>query len=229
MNQCNRGFTLIEMLVALSIFAVIGTAATIMLGRVSDFKVRLDARSEQLAQLQAAHHRMTADIRQMVWRPIRDEVGATGIALIGGTGSRLLELTRRGWQNPLSRQRSDLQRVLYRYSNGELHRLYWQVLDRPPATEPVQQLLLSNMNAIQMEFIDNRGLTFAFWPQAASLFGDGSQRHLLAIKIILDGPHFGKLEWLMPVIFNHQEGYTLRSDFHWLAPEESLVALLMTE
>lgn len=198
MNRPVRGFTLIEMLVALSIFAVTGTAATLMLGRMSDFKVRLDARSEQLAQLQRAHHRIMTDIKQLVWRPVRDEIGRAGIALTGGTSTKLLEFTRRGWRNPLQQRRSDLQRVLYRYEDGHLHRLFWRVLDRSPVAEPVRQSLISGLRDAQIIFIDDRGLTSRFWPVPERSVGAG--RHLLAVRIILDTDYFGRLEWLAPVI-----------------------------
>jgi general secretion pathway protein J len=119
-----RGFTLLELMIAISIFAVITTFAYSGLNVVLDAKQQTDEHLERLSKIQLGMHLMQMDIEQAVNRPVRDEYGDTEPALrSGGQSTLLLELTRTGYANPLKLQRSQLQRVGYLLEEETLYRV----------------------------------------------------------------------------------------------------------
>lgn len=201
MNRQVLGFTLVEVLVALSIFAVLGAGATTLLRQMSDTKTHIEERASQFARLQSTHSRITRDVSQLVWRPWRDELGQKRDPVIGGFGQLALHLTRAGWSNPLQRRRSDLQRVAYWLENNNLYRLFLVQPDMAPKTEPIRQLLLEGVNRLDVEFIDRQGQTLTYWPanELAIRGGDVEPRVLAAIRFKLDLSSFAKVEWLIPV------------------------------
>ena len=125
----HSGFTLIEILVALFIFAVVGLISAQLLGRTVNAYEVLDDRGQRLSQIHRAMLVVERDMLQFRNRPIRMAQGEPLPALmIGDEGA--LSMTRGGWRNPLQRPRSELQRVGYRIQDEKLVRAYWPVLDR---------------------------------------------------------------------------------------------------
>lgn len=155
MRAAGRGFTLLELMVALAVFSIMATAAYSGLRNVLFTRAAVEAQSQRLAAVQLAVFRVEQDIGQAVRRGIRDEYGEAQAAMSGGelTDDRLI-LTRAGWDNPLGQPRADLQRVAYRLREGRLWRLHWDVLDRGGALEPRETLLLEKVRAFRTRFLE---------------------------------------------------------------------------
>ena len=79
----NRGFTLVEVLVAVLAFGLLAAAAYTGLSRMADGAGRLDGRAEQLAELQRAVAALDQDLRQLVSRAAPGPDGALRPALAG--------------------------------------------------------------------------------------------------------------------------------------------------
>tara|TARA_B110000879_G_scaffold10474_1_gene13517 strand:- start:304 stop:1029 length:726 start_codon:yes stop_codon:yes gene_type:complete len=172
------GFTLIEALVAMFIFAWISLAAYQILDQVVIAQEVNQRKSASVARVQRVSWQLASDFRQMVNRPVWQGQGNQLAPLLLETGDHLIEFTRGGWSNPLQWPRSDLQRVAYlldyhpevadsdsEYYNDErlyLIRLYWQVLDRLDDSEPQTQVLIGGV-------VDFRT---RFWDAATSEWGD---------------------------------------------------------
>jgi len=109
-----RGFTLLELVVAIAVFAVIAAMAYAGLRSILDSRQQVDAALDRLAELQRAVELLSDDLRQIVPRTVRDNQGADEAALrvLHGRASRLL-FTRAGHANPLGLPRSSLQRIAY--------------------------------------------------------------------------------------------------------------------
>ena len=137
----SRGFTLLEMLIALSVFAVIGIMSSQLVVRMMDTTERVTERGRELTELQRAFEILRRDIEQVSFRYVRDELGDAGLPLEIG-GHELIELTRNGWVNPTGAPRTELQRVGYELRGSDLYRIFWPVLDRAPTTQLLEQLLL---------------------------------------------------------------------------------------
>ncbi len=155
-----RGFTLLELLVAIGIFALVSAIAYGSLIHFMDDRAHLDAEHEFWRKLSLVYIRMEDDFSQARDRPIRDPIGLPNPqpAFRGqptdtrATGAPSVEFTRGGVLTLGSGTRSDLQRVGYRLDDGTLKRLVWPVLDPGPQTEPLELPLLKNVESFRVRF-----------------------------------------------------------------------------
>jgi len=192
-----RGFTLIEVMVVLLIFSIIGMVGAQIVSRVLDNDRVLSERGARLAEVQRSMQILQRDILQLSNRGIRDQLGdPVDPILIGADG--MIEFTRFGWRNPLNRPRSELQRVGYVVEDETLLRAYWMVLDRAPDTEPQVQVLLQGVEQIEFFGMDASGNEHSFWPPAGDYRNDPNLQ-LAAIVLRLDAQPFGVVERIWPV------------------------------
>jgi len=155
---------LLEILVALFVFAVVGLISAQLLSRTVDSYGILEERGERLAQINRAMLILQRDVMQFrdrVPRLLNDD-GQVSSLMIGEEGS--LALTRAGWRNPLKRRRSELQRVGYRLQDDRLVRAYWPVVDRQGDEEPVTQTILEGVDELEFFALDQVGVEHRFWP-----------------------------------------------------------------
>ena len=75
MKIATRGFTLLELLVALAVFAIMATAAYSGLRSVLFTRAAVEEQSRRLAAVQMAVYRLEQDVEQTLARGIRDEYG----------------------------------------------------------------------------------------------------------------------------------------------------------
>ena len=202
MRAAGRGFTLLELMVALAVFSIMATAAYSGLRNVLFTRAAVEAQSQRLAAVQLAVFRIEQDIGQAVRRGIRDEYGETQAAMIGGelTNDRLI-LTRAGWDNPLGQPRADLQRVAYRLREGRLWRLHWDVLDRGGALEPRETLLLEKVRAFRTRFLEGDEWRNE-WPPTPTDDADRKKKLDVlprAVEISLTLEDWGEITRLLPV------------------------------
>ena len=134
-----NGFTLVEMLVALAIFAMIAGGALALLSFSVDAEAASRTKTESLAATRRFLSVLNADLAQAVPRPVRDAAGAQRAALEAPTGAPdgvVLALTRSGWSNFDGAARPSLQRVEYRWLGGELSRAGHPFLDGAAPAAP---------------------------------------------------------------------------------------------
>ena len=188
MMRPRKGFTLLEMLVALGVFAIIGVLSSRILIGIVDVSAATAGRAAELAALQRAMAVVERDIEQLVRRTVRDEYGDRRPA-VAVDGDALLELTRRGWQNPLGAQRAELQRVAYLLRDEKLLRLFWPVLDRGDDTEHIVQVLLEGVEEADFLAHDDDNSDHRRWPPRA----DDDDIHLAAIEMRLRHREVGRI------------------------------------
>ena len=153
MRRC-RGFTLIEVLIALAITAFIAAAAYSGIATVLAAAGQLRAGGERAADINRALALLDRDLRQFVDRPVRDEYGELQPGLAGGPLAYFpLALTRGGWYNSRGLPRSELQRVHYYLEDGALWRAYYPVLDRGGNAERIEARLLDDVEELELRFL----------------------------------------------------------------------------
>ncbi|HKV96887.1 MAG TPA: type II secretion system minor pseudopilin GspJ [Gammaproteobacteria bacterium] len=166
MKQRAYGFTLIEILVAMVIVAVIGVLAYGGLHGLIREREQTATSMQRLRLVQQALVIMTRDFSQLVARPVRDPLGGTRLAAFLSTPQNQppLIFTRGGWSNPLADVRSTEERVAYQMDNDQLLRLSWPELDVPAQTEPARQVLLTGVTQFDLRFLDSSGTWQTQWP-----------------------------------------------------------------
>ena len=147
------GFTLVELMVALLIFAILASAGVSLLS----FSVRAQgvtgSKLDDIAALQRTLAILSADLAQATDRPQRDAGGTLLPAFVGENGSAanpMLQLVRGGWTNLDAQPRADAQKVAYRVSDGTLERLAWPRLDG--AAPLPAQALLTHVDALTLRY-----------------------------------------------------------------------------
>ena len=154
------GFTLLELLVAMGIFALMASMAYGGLNVIMKEREATDQQAARLAHLQTSFFWLGRDLELAINRPIRDEYGDRQMALSSADiGVYRLELTRAGWRNPAGRTRSHLQRVAYSVRDNQLIRFYWNVLDRAQDSKPLETVLLDGVIRMDLRFLAGLGAT----------------------------------------------------------------------
>ena len=147
------GFTLVELMVALLIFAILASAGVALLSFSVRAQAASNAKLDDLAALQRTLSLLSADLAQASDRPQRDEAGTTLPAFIGESGTStapLLRLVRGGWINLDAQPRADTQKVAWRLNDGTLERLGWPRIDGAAPLPP--QPLLTKIQGVALRY-----------------------------------------------------------------------------
>jgi general secretion pathway protein J len=196
-----RGFTLLELLVAVAIFALTGAMAYTGLQQVLDQQDSTEQQAQRLSDLQKAYRIMQRDLEQLAVRGIRNEFGDSVAALVGGSGFAGVEFSRTGYANPAGFLRSDIQRVAYVPDQTTLLRRTWRVLDRSQDSLPDEQVLVEGMSRFGLRFLDATDTWQETWPpQQAQLAGTVNSDDLpRAIEVSVELDDMGVLRWVFLV------------------------------
>ncbi len=164
-KACNRnGFTLVEMMVALFIFAMLSVAGVIMLRSAVDSDAVTADNLGRMAEMQRFVSLMEADLSQALPRTYRGEAGYQMPAFgseQGGSEASFLKFTRGGQSNINGEARSNLERVEYRLTDGNLERWRYRMTDGGSIDQPA--VLISDVVNLTLRFRDRRGQWSGDW------------------------------------------------------------------
>jgi general secretion pathway protein J len=181
LHRRSRGFTLFEMLIAVSIFAIIGVVAFGGLGQMTRTGQAVADANNRLSDLQFAVVYFSRDWTQVSTRKIRNQYGDEESNIIIDDG--VITFTRSGWSNLLGQKRSTLQRVQYLVIENQLIRRHWRSLDQGIAELPLQAVLLDDVESLEVEFLDAKEKPIRVWPGDSEL--DGGRPIVLAFRLEL--------------------------------------------
>ncbi|MGY0635042.1 type II secretion system minor pseudopilin GspJ [Luteimonas sp. A478] len=149
-----RGFTLVEMLVALAVFALLAAGGVTVMAWASTSQGIAGARMARVGELQRARAMLHADLSQAAPRRTRNAAGGGSVQAFTGSadphGPVLLAFTRRGWQNPQGAPRASLQYVEYRLHDGRLERRARPMLDGARLDPP--QTVIDGVRAARVHY-----------------------------------------------------------------------------
>lgn len=193
--QNNRGFTFIEMLLAVAIFALVGLASVAVLDSVTRSDAASRAATLRLQQLQRAMMLIERDFWQISQRKIRVNGEAPVAQTLAGAVNWIesdddgITFSHAGWTNPgMVLARSEVQLVGYRLKERQLQRLYYLYPDAVTGTEPNIQPLLDDIDELKFRYLvkeDGQEQWKEFWDQA---------NWPLAVRMTLKSPEFGVIE-----------------------------------
>jgi general secretion pathway protein J len=152
-----RAFTLVELLIALAIFAVLSAMSYRSLASLLDAREALDKDSRKWRDVALFVGRFERDLNAVVPRLA---AGPSGTALspvsslldLGGATAKGLAITRSGAllnRNALAAP----QRIAYRFLEGRVERLAWNAADAAPRTEPVATPVLEAVRSLEFRFL----------------------------------------------------------------------------
>ncbi len=164
-KAAGAGFTLVELLIALLLFALLSAAATALLSFGVDARARSSERLDELAALTRTRALLTADLAQAAPRLWRGDTGLSqpAFASDGSAGTSLLRFVRRGWRNDGGAPRSSLQRVEYRHVGDRLERLSWPRVDGGVPNAPA--ILLAGLTQVRLRYYYGGGWRDGWVPQ----------------------------------------------------------------
>jgi general secretion pathway protein J len=192
------GFTLLEVLIAVAIFAVVGVMAYGGLQAVITQQAIARDNADRFRELQFAVQQISRDLLQLNPRPVREPLGdGYRAALYSDPRSEiLLEFTRGGWTNPLGQPRAAVQRVAYVLEDGLLLRRHWFVPDQTLGEEAVEREVLDGVLEVRLRFFAPGGWSEQ-WP-AGGTATDPSLRPL-AVEVTLELEDWGEIRRLLEV------------------------------
>jgi len=185
-----KGFTLIEILIALFIFTILAVMMMTGLRTVINMQGGVASNSEKLHELQTSLLLLSNDIEQAIDRPIKNAFGANENAFVGAANG--FTLTRMGLANPMGNvARSVMQRVRY-LGGSALIRATWEVLDQAPPSQPLSRPLLKDLNQVSFQYLAANGRFYNTWP-VSELTNQTLPR---AVRIFISFPEWGTMSQL---------------------------------
>lgn len=157
-----RGFSLIELLIAIAVFAAMAVMAYSGLGALVRTRTQLARMQDEFRSLTRSVSLLDRDLRQATSRSVRDNNGRALPAFMG-TSDRI-EFTRLGFANPQAEQRSNLERVFYQLDTNTLQRGNYPVLDRAPETTAITTPLREDTQALRLRYLDSQQRWVERWP-----------------------------------------------------------------
>jgi general secretion pathway protein J len=159
------GFTLLEVLIAVAIVALLALMGYRALAALSESESRLSTEATKWRTLDLFFARLEGDMREAVPRaarsgPVREP---PWLATVDATGNGALAFSRAGPEFALD-PGSAGQRIGYRLRNGGVEVLYWAGYDRPAGSDPSAYLLLPGVARFRLSYLTATGRWIDSWP-----------------------------------------------------------------
>ncbi len=198
MRNRTQGYTLIEVIVALAVFAVVATMTGSVMLQAFETKKRLAAQTEQLNELHVIMTLIRRDIAQITNRSIRGNEGRLYPPFIGE--SNYTEFTRGGFVNPNTvLQSSTLKRVAFLCGHGELTRRSWAAVDSPTRRDTNDQVLLEHLTHCSFAYISQSQEHLSSWRPYAISQDQKNAFIPTAIELSITIKNYGSATLLFPI------------------------------
>lgn len=191
MFQNKKGFTLLEILIALFIFTLLSLMLVAGLRTVINANNGSERSAERLRKLQMALLVMSRDVEQAINRPIINSSGQEERAFVGTPQSFVF--THAGMANPNGALlMTTMQRTRYEWHDNTLYRVTWPTLDQAPETKVHSRILLNGVSELRFQYLDKKGHFQHNWP------GEGESKNALprAVRITMTISDWGKISQL---------------------------------
>jgi general secretion pathway protein J len=167
MMHRQRAFTLIELLIAMTIFAVLAVISYRALDSLIKTREHLHVQSNRLRDVALLFARLENDLAAIIDRPV---INADGLEepslrlspLLPAENDATLVFTRSGFAGSIGTS-SGPQRIGYRLRDGSLQLLIWPALDMAPRTQPQAHEALTEVREATWRAMDRAGNLVTDW------------------------------------------------------------------
>ncbi|MFA5959216.1 MAG: GspJ family T2SS minor pseudopilin variant LspJ [Tatlockia sp.] len=164
----NKGFTLIEILIALAVFAILATISSSAMYYAFTTRSRVTAQADKINSLQLALLFIQRDTEQLVLRTVRTDHLAIKPIFIGEP--QFFEATRAGNAVPGNQYRqSTLERIALLCQNNQLIRRKWLSLDTIDKNQYLDKTLLSDVQECHFSYLNSTLQSLKEWRVGALL------------------------------------------------------------
>lgn len=199
--QLSKGFTLIEVLVAMAVFGVMTMLAYMSLGQSLANAELLTERMDRLQAIQRTMRYLTNDLNAASPRPVRDELGTSyqPAVMVSVANDFALAVTHGGWNNPAGLPRSTLQRSVYLLEDGKLFRVYYPVLDSTYSNNAISTEILDGVEQLEFRLIQDNGDVTNQWPPDGAQGPGSLSVRPRAVEIVLTLEGEGEIRRIVEV------------------------------
>jgi len=184
-----QGVTLLELLVAISLFAIVGVVATLFLTQTLNGAKRLEAQNEELISVQTGMTLFEQDLLQLTLRSYKQQSAARQLPLQAYHQGKpfLLQFVRVGSIESFSAP----QLIRYRFSQGRLLRATNTVVDGALADGWQETILMADIEEVYLSTYFNQQ-----WLQGWSELNAPRESTDLpkALKLVLQHRRLGRIE-----------------------------------
>ncbi len=192
-----KAFTLIEIMVAMAIMALIGVGALKVLDEATRSSDSIRTNGDRLNNLQRAFMFISDDMQQLTLRQIRDEYGDKVASMKSDLQSSTpyISFTKLGRRNPAQLPRSNLEHLIYSIEDKILYRTSYTYADGMSVDLGLKRPILNDVEAMKINFFDGEEWV-DYWPLTEGN-EDGAVVELpVAVKMNLTLSDYGDLERL---------------------------------
>jgi general secretion pathway protein J len=191
----SAGFTLLEILIALTIFAILATITSSSLYYAFNTRTLVNIQANKINSLQMAISIIQQDTSQIVDRAIRGNEMRLFPVMLGQP--EYMEFTRDGILNPNSLdKRSTLKRIGLACMNGRLIRRTWSSLDPVDRNAYQERVLIDDIDECHFNYLDQNMQSSPEWREQAVNEVQRTEPFPNAIQINLILKNWGKLNLL---------------------------------
>ncbi|CAM2799377.1 GspJ family T2SS minor pseudopilin variant LspJ [Legionella worsleiensis] len=193
-----KGFTLIEILIALTVFSILATITSSTLYYAFNARARVNEQAERLNALQLAVSIIQQDTIQVVDRPVRGNEMRLFPGFVGQP--RYLEFTRDGIINPKSSEkRSSLKRVALICEDEKLIRRTWSSLDPLDRNDYEDKELVNHLSDCYFSYLNQNLNVLSEWREQALAQNQQQEPFPKAIQLNMTLDDWGKLNFLVVI------------------------------
>lgn len=217
-TRTTKGFTLLELLIAIALSAVVAVISYSALDGITDADSQIESVTEQINDIDRTLRLLKEDLAHTLPRVIISADGSVQPAFLaantettaskqaGTLTGNLLTLTRSGWLNPRLAERSEQQRVSYNLQNQTLSRTHRKYLDGITEQPLFTIDLLDGVRSLSLRFLDNSAKQYHpdskywknQWPVGASAL-TVSESLPAAVQLTIDVEGFGEIRRIFPL------------------------------
>jgi general secretion pathway protein J len=161
----SAGFTLIEILIALAILALIALLGYRATSSLAQSEVKLSDEAARWRALDGMFARLEADMRAALPRSARagNSAEPAWVGATDATGNATIRFSRAGTDS-VAEPGAAGQRIGYRLANDAIEVLYWPHLDQPASVTPTAYALATGITAMRVTYLDSNGGWQDRWP-----------------------------------------------------------------